>query len=167
MRVVLATGQDLLNSVDTLADHPNILNLVYQNNLVQFVAPTSGNYYIGFHAYSAADMYRLSIDDIEFGMVFDNDMSVVSVAQLNAIPTPFKEADDTKGVSSETTFNLKDFEGVVSHQSGVYEPRFSSEDNSTNLVTYINGTPFTEGYTPINMQTILKNVGCKCTFRLQ
>lgn len=159
MRVVLATGQDLLNSVDTLADHPNILNLVYQNNLVQFVAPTSGNYYIGFHAYSAADMYRLSIDDIEFGMVFDNDMSVVSVAQLNAIPTPFKEADDTKGVSSETTFNLKDVEGVVSHQSGVYEPRFSSEDNSTNLVTYINGTPFTEGYTPINMQTILKNVG--------
>ncbi len=159
MRVILSTGQTAASAIDTLSDHSNMVNIVYENNVAYFVAPTTGVYYVGFYAYSLANMYYINLDDIEIGKVFDNDIAVVSLGQLNAIPTPFKEAEDTKGVDQETTFNLKDVSGVNSHESGVYEPRFSSEDNSTNLVTYINGTPFTEGYTPINMQTILKNVG--------
>jgi len=159
MRVVLSTDQSVVGVVDTLADHPNIVNVVYENNVAQFVAPTTGIYYVGFHAYSAADKYYLNLDDIEIGKVFDRDFSVVSLNQLNPIPNPFKESEDTKGVNQETLINPKELTGVVSHESGVYEPRFSSEDNSTNLVTYINGTPFTEGYTPINMQALVKNVG--------
>ncbi len=159
MKVVLASDQNNNSIISTLADHPNMVNTVYENNVAYFTAPTKGTVYIGFHAYSLADKYYINLDDIEIGKVPDNDLAVVSLTQLNAIPDPYKGENDTKGVKEETQFDFSGVKGAYSERSAIYEPRFSDGDNTTNLVTYINGTPFTEGYTPVNMRAIVKNIG--------
>src|SRR5690606_23336746 len=45
-------------------DHPGITNTVYDINSVDFAPSSSGIYYIGFHGYSAANMFRIHLDDI-------------------------------------------------------------------------------------------------------
>lgn len=159
MRVVLATSQIDTAIVSVLADHQNFINTTYENNIAYFVAPSTGSYYLGFHAYSNQDMYYINLDDIEIGLVPDNDLAVVSLTQLNAIPDPFKGETNTKGVKEETQIDLSELKGIYSERSGIYEPRFSDGDNTTNLVSYINGTPFTEGYTNVNMKAVVKNIG--------
>jgi|GEM_PF-2870650 len=47
-----------------LADHPNITNSIAADNSVDFTPASSGIYYLGFKAYSDANMNRLELDDI-------------------------------------------------------------------------------------------------------
>ncbi|MGH1519948.1 T9SS type A sorting domain-containing protein [Chryseobacterium sp. JK1] len=48
----------------TLADHPNITNSIAVTNSVDFTPVSNGIYYLGFKAYSDANMNRLELDDI-------------------------------------------------------------------------------------------------------
>lgn len=45
-------------------DNNNITNTVMQEAIATFTPPTDGVYYVGFHGYSAADMFYLAIDDV-------------------------------------------------------------------------------------------------------
>ncbi|NUY81877.1 T9SS sorting signal type C domain-containing protein [Flavobacterium sp. MAH-1] len=45
-------------------DHPNIKHGA-QYNYVNFTVPSSGTYYLGFHAYSAANMGKIFLDEIQ------------------------------------------------------------------------------------------------------
>ena len=51
-----------------LADHPAVTGATSAVNNVDFVAPTTGVYYFGFHAYSAADQFELYVDDISINL---------------------------------------------------------------------------------------------------
>ncbi len=48
-----------------LIDLPNIVNDTYITEAIQFTVPTNGSYYFGFHAYSDADMFIISVDDVK------------------------------------------------------------------------------------------------------
>ncbi|MFH0736000.1 MAG: YCF48-related protein [bacterium] len=159
MKVVIGDAPSAASVDSVLADHPNILSVTYLNNMVYFTAPTSGLYYVGFQCYSDADMLNLYLDDVEIGIVLDNDYAITELVQIDAIPNPFKESIDLKGVPTETTLDVKSVTGVVSRASNNYVPVYSSEDFTTNLVSYINSTPFAEGYRPVNLYARVKNQG--------
>jgi hypothetical protein len=56
-----ATGAGMTNA---LADHPNVVTSTATSAFVNFTPTTTGVYYIGFQAYSDANMNKLYVDDI-------------------------------------------------------------------------------------------------------
>jgi hypothetical protein len=64
MKVVLATSQTAAGVVATILDMPGMSNITFAEHVGYFNAPVSGTYYLGFHAYSIADQFRIAIDDI-------------------------------------------------------------------------------------------------------
>ncbi|AZA82849.1 hypothetical protein C1637_18125 [Chryseobacterium lactis] len=57
-----ATGAGMTNA---LADHPDITTSTATNTFVDFTPTTTGVYYVGFNAYSDANMNSLYVDDIK------------------------------------------------------------------------------------------------------
>ncbi|WNM18785.1 GEVED domain-containing protein [Flavobacterium capsici] len=66
----VAFGTSALNTAMTnvLANHPNVAGGNPSTNTVYFTPASSGVYYIGFNAYSAADQFNLYVDDIAVGL---------------------------------------------------------------------------------------------------
>ncbi len=65
MAVYLTDGIDSSKTIiQTLFDSTGIGNTTYSHYGVNFQPPAEGEYYIAFHGYSDADMYRLAVDDI-------------------------------------------------------------------------------------------------------
>jgi hypothetical protein len=64
LKVAYGTSSAAASMTLTLADHPNIVNNTPLANVIDFVPTASGVYYIGYNAYSAADMNNMYVDDI-------------------------------------------------------------------------------------------------------
>ncbi len=65
MAVYLTDGIDSSKTIiQTLFDSTGIGNTEYEHFGVNFQPPAEGEYYIAFHGYSDADMFRLAVDDI-------------------------------------------------------------------------------------------------------
>ena len=64
LKVAYGTSSAAASMTLPLADHPNIVNNTPLPNVIDFVPTASGVYYIGFNAYSAADMNNMYVDDI-------------------------------------------------------------------------------------------------------
>ncbi|GMU84946.1 MAG: hypothetical protein AMXMBFR48_01880 [Ignavibacteriales bacterium] len=132
-----------------LADLPSIINTTYQMSFATFQVPMSGNYFIGFQAYSLADMWYLFLDDVAIVEVPPVDYAVAEVKQLNAIPTFPSEA--VNGL-------VKGEEELAVNPSSIGTGVASGLLNSTNII-YGNNT-FTDnglqvvgqGPTPFNVQ---------------
>lgn len=52
------------NPIAMLSDHAGNTNTAYETSDDDFTVTATGTYYIGFYAYSAADMWRIAIDDV-------------------------------------------------------------------------------------------------------
>jgi len=65
MEVKYGTSNNASAMTTALADHPSITSSTPQNNVVDFMPPTTGVYYIGFRAYSASDQFYLFLDSVE------------------------------------------------------------------------------------------------------
>ncbi|MBI5217972.1 MAG: choice-of-anchor J domain-containing protein [Bacteroidia bacterium] len=65
VNVFIATDNIPSAVIDTIVDLNSIINTVYDSAITQFTVLTSGTYYIGFHCYSDADMYRAYVDDVK------------------------------------------------------------------------------------------------------
>ena len=52
------------NPIAMLSDHAGNTNTAYEAADDDFTVTATGTYYIGFYAYSAADMWRIAIDDV-------------------------------------------------------------------------------------------------------
>ena len=50
----------------------NIINISYDSTSVSFSVPNDGLYYIGWHANSPANMWRIDLDDINISMNIPN-----------------------------------------------------------------------------------------------
>ena len=64
MKVGLGTAPDVAAMTTVIADYPSITGNTPTNAQHSFVAPATGTYYLGFHAYSAADEWNLHLDNI-------------------------------------------------------------------------------------------------------
>ena len=59
----------------------------WTNIPVRFTVPTTGNYYIGFHAKSPADVNYIAIDDISVTEFADNDLALEMSFPYSQVPT--------------------------------------------------------------------------------
>ena len=64
LKVAYGTSATSAAMSNLLADYPNVNNATANSVFVDFTPTTTGVYYFGFQAYSAADMNRLYVDDI-------------------------------------------------------------------------------------------------------
>jgi len=124
---------------NVLADYPNVVNSTANSVFVDFTPTTTGVYYFGFQAYSAADMNRLYVDDIN-----------IDVAPTCSEPT---------GVTtSNVTFDSADiaWTAPASAPGSGYEIYYSTtntapDSTTTPTITGITGTSQT--LTPLNNGT--------------
>ncbi len=64
LSVSIGTAQDAAAMTTQIVDLGVITDTLYVQSLTQFTVPTTGVYYIGFHAYSDPDMWYVAIDDV-------------------------------------------------------------------------------------------------------
>lgn len=85
--VYIGTAQDATTMTTQLIDLPGVVNIEFTEALVPvFSVPTDGIYYIGFHAYSDADMYAVYVDDIMID--FSNDANIALSESISIYPNP-------------------------------------------------------------------------------
>ena len=83
MMVHIGTAQQG-NSLNTmLLQMNNLINIVYDSIQITFSVLTSDTYYIGWHANSNANMWRIDLDDINISMNIPNVYGCTDTLALN------------------------------------------------------------------------------------
>jgi Secretion system C-terminal sorting domain len=83
---------------NALSDHPNIVGGTKQNNKANFTPTTTGVYYFGFHAYSAANQFNLYVDNISVDIA---PSCVEPSAGISTVTTTTANLSWTSGNSSD------------------------------------------------------------------
>lgn len=103
-KLAVAYGNSATSSAMTqLADHPSITGSAATSTHVDFTPGTTGIYYIGFHAYSAAGQNSLYVDDISVDAVLGT--GGFDASSFRYFPNPVKDvlnisySSDITGVS--------------------------------------------------------------------
>lgn len=107
MKVAYGTTANSAAMTTQLANHPNIVSGIVETNTVTFTPATTGDYVIGFNAYSNANEYLLFLDNILIQEVlgstdFDNN-------SFTAYPNPVKDrlnVSFTQNISTIAVYNL-------------------------------------------------------------
>ncbi len=100
LNVNIGASNDAASMTTQLVDKPTISDTTYQLSSTIFTVSSTGNYYIGFHAKSDADMWSLLLDDISIEDVTGIAQNAV-VSQFNVYPNP---ASDILNI--ESNFNI-------------------------------------------------------------
>lgn len=88
MDIYYGDAQDASTMTNLIGDVGTIDNETFEGGFRAFTPATTGTYYIGFHAYSDADMYLLKVDNV----VIDISTEVASLENVvNIYPNPAKE----------------------------------------------------------------------------
>ncbi len=90
MRLCLGRTPMSNSMTDTIFDNPNIVSYVFDTTAT-FIPPTTGIYYLGIQCYSATDMFRLYVDNIEISEQLPPSPEVTII---NAALNPFNECND-------------------------------------------------------------------------
>jgi hypothetical protein len=152
MKVAVGSAQSSDSMTTILFDHSSLANTVYEGKTLYFTPTTTGMYYFGFHAYSAADQFNLYLDDVTINLVPNIDYAVSNVFQVDGIPTPFGIVSNTSLTKGNETEEIK--------ISSVGVP----SSNVNNSLVILNSKPdefsgLSEGVTPVNMKALVSNQG--------
>ena len=61
----------------------NIINIVYDSTEITFSVPSTGTYYIGWHAVSNSSMWRIDLDDINISVILPDVYGCIDSTALN------------------------------------------------------------------------------------
>ena len=90
LKVAYGTSAAAAAMTMILADHPSIVNGTAPiNNMVNFTPATTGVYYFGFNAYSAANQFYLFVDNIMVDVLLGNDS--FNTTSFTVYPNPVKD----------------------------------------------------------------------------
>lgn len=82
MKVHLGAAQASASmDVDPIWNNDNMLIAAYTAMEVMFTVPTTGNYVIGFHGYSIADVNYIAIDNVEITEVIPVDVGISAIVE--------------------------------------------------------------------------------------
>ena len=105
MNVYFMKSNEVKDTLIKLVDYPNIADTVYQHSQSNFTVPSTGIYYIGFHAYSDPDMWQLIIDDIAIAHGLGVNEVATENSNFSIYPNPVK--NELNITSSATLKNVK------------------------------------------------------------
>lgn len=107
LRVSFGTAANATAMTTEIANHPMIQQAAMQNNTATFTPTTSGEYVIGFQAYSDANQYYLYLDNIMVQEELSN--TKVDKNAFVAYPNPVKDVlhlSYTQTITEVSVFNL-------------------------------------------------------------
>ncbi len=64
LKVTIGTAQTVAAATTTLATHDPITSTVYAESVITYMPPSTGTYYLGFHAFSGPDEFDLNVDSV-------------------------------------------------------------------------------------------------------
>ncbi|WEK68170.1 MAG: fibronectin type III domain-containing protein [Candidatus Chryseobacterium colombiense] len=110
LKVAFGTSATAAAMVNAIADYPSINDKTAHAVTVNFTVPTTGIYYFGFNAYSAADQYYLYVDDISINNAnLATSEVVANKNDIQAYPNPFTDVltiSDIKNVKSVSIVDI-------------------------------------------------------------
>ncbi len=78
LKLMLGQQQAASSMNITLVDLGQISNSSYMKAETTFTVDNTGEYYLGWNAYGAADQFGMHIDDVSVSQVFDEDLAIVN-----------------------------------------------------------------------------------------
>lgn len=123
LKVAYGTSADYASMTNPLLDYPSVTGGVANNGFADFTPATTGVYYFGFNAYSAANQYNLFVDDIE----------------VNTAPTCI---EPTSLATTNVTSSSADVTWVApaSAPANGYQVYYSTSSTPPNATTVLDGT---------------------------
>lgn len=153
-KLKVAYGTSAVNTAMTnvLADHPNVIGATPTTNSVDFIPSTSGVYYFGFNAYSAADRFHLYVDDISI----TESPATLFIDGISSKTLDFGNQNITSTVPTQsfslTGANLTGFPSEITVTSPSTEFQVSSDGGTTW------GATATVAYSSATLTTATPNV---------
>ncbi|CAM4002153.1 fibronectin type III domain-containing protein [Flavobacterium branchiophilum] len=89
LKIAYGTTASATGMTTALANHPTINTSAATTNTVTFTPTTTGVYYFGFNAYSAANQYNLYVDDIAISANLANE--TFDIKKYVVYPNPIKD----------------------------------------------------------------------------
>lgn len=86
MNVYIGSSPSNTAMTQLIVDLGSITTTTFTASVTNFTVPSTGTYYIGFHAYSDADMYYLLLDDVEINLATGN--TTLETKPMNIYPNP-------------------------------------------------------------------------------
>ncbi len=138
LNVYFMRTNEIKDTIIKLVDYPNINDTVYQHSVSSFTVPSTGIYYIGFHAYSDPDMWQLIIDDIAVG-VGVNVNEINNDKNISIYPNPVK---NELNITSAST--LKSVRIINAVGQEIFEAKVIGNSYKVNTSSYKNGIYFVQ-----------------------
>ena len=131
LEVFIGTSATSTAMTQSIVDLGEISNGTYAESSTNFTVSANGTYYIGFHSYSAADMWYTAIDDVS--IMINTDIETPTNNNFNIYPNP------TTGLV--TIEGAKDSQITVYSMIGdvIYENDKASEITTLDLSSYAVG----------------------------
>jgi hypothetical protein len=113
LKVAYGTSPSNTSMTNAIADYPNVTNATPNSVSIDFTPPSSGIYYFGFNAYSAANKFYLFVDDISIVEKVNLATSDVSLSksEIKVYPNPFGEVLNISDASNVKNVLVTDFAG--------------------------------------------------------
>jgi len=113
LKVAYGTSPSSTSMTNAIADYPNVTNATPNSVSIDFTPPSSGIYYFGFNAYSAANKFYLFVDDISIVEKVNLATSDISLSknEIKIYPNPFSEILNISDASNVKNVLVTDFSG--------------------------------------------------------
>ncbi|TXB64677.1 T9SS type A sorting domain-containing protein [Vicingus serpentipes] len=117
LKVMYGAGQNVAGMTDLLFDS-TMTNTTYQTATALFTPPTTGSYYVGFHNYSDADMFRIYVDDVTVDIATAIEDNMLA-NNISIYPNPTTGIFTIVGTVKNTSVNVMSITGEVVYQNNI------------------------------------------------
>lgn len=112
LKVAFGTSATAAGMVNAIADYPSINDKTAHTATVNFTVPTTGVYYFGFNAYSAADQFYLYVDDISVNNAnLATSEVMANKNDIQAYPNPFTDVLNISDIKNVKSVSIVDIAG--------------------------------------------------------
>jgi hypothetical protein len=112
LKVAFGSSATAAAMVNPIGDYPTINDKTAHTVSVNFTVPTTGVYYFGFNAYSAANQYYLYVDDINItNASLATSETSVKKNEINAYPNPFTDVLNISDIKNVKSISIVDIAG--------------------------------------------------------
>lgn len=146
MKVAFGTAPTSTAMTNVIVDLPNMNHTTYQETVANFTVPSTGTYYIGFHAYSDADMFYIALDDIMIDISTGIQTNIIN--NITIFPNPAQ--DIIQVISNE---NINKIEVYTTTGQLVYMTSVDELQHRLNVSSFADGLYFIKVITSTGTST--------------
>ena len=149
LKVFIGDAQVSTAMTTELIDLPALTNETFEAGVVDvFTVPADGTFYIGFQAYSDADMNALFVDDIM--VEFSTEVSDVTVSNISIFPNPANNAITVVNAENENIVVINMLGEVVANINN------ASSNQRIDISNLANGTYFVKVNSEVIKVSVVK-----------